>query len=105
MNWKKLKIYDLSYFRGKNHFEEGGTQNWFVFQPMGKFLKIAYTNNINYVLSWQSKGLSDLKNSSIKTNNYLLSPYLNTYDNNKIRIKFDGIFLNRLWNLHSLWNY
>ena len=33
---KKLNIFDLSYFRGKNYFEEDGTQNWFVFQPMGK---------------------------------------------------------------------
>ena len=50
---KKLKTFDLSYFNGKNYFEEDGTQNWFVFQIMGKYLKIAYTNNnINYVLSW-----------------------------------------------------
>ena len=41
---------------------------------MGKYLKIAYNNNINYALSWQSKGLSDLEISSMKTNNYLLNP-------------------------------
>ena len=62
---------------------------------MGKYLKIAYTNNINYVLSWQSKGLSNLEIDSIKTNNYLLNPYIDTYNMNKIRIKFDGSFLNR----------
>ena len=62
---------------------------------MGKYIKIAYTNNINYVLSWQSKGLSDLEISSIKTNNYLLNPRIDQYDTNKIRIKFDGSFLNR----------
>ena len=56
---KKLKTFDLSYFTGKNHFDEDGTQNWFVFQSMGKCLKIAYTNNINYISSWQSKGLSN----------------------------------------------
>ena len=33
---KKFKKIDLSYFRCKNHFEEDGTQNWFVFQAMGK---------------------------------------------------------------------
>ena len=59
----------LSYFRGKNHFEEG-TQNWFVFQAMSKHLKIAYANDINYILPWQSKGLSDLGIDTIKTNNY-----------------------------------
>ena len=58
--FKKLNTFELSYFRGKNRFDEYGTQNWFVFQPIGKYLKIAYTNNINYILSWQSKGLSNL---------------------------------------------
>ena len=57
---KKLNTFDLSYFHGKNYFEEDGTQNWFVFQPMEKYLKVDYTaKNINYVLLWQSKGLSE----------------------------------------------
>ena len=56
---KKLKTFDLSYFHGKNYFDEDGLQNWLVFQPMGKYLKVDYTNNINYVVSWVSKGLSD----------------------------------------------
>ena len=33
---KKLKTFDLSYFKGKNHFEEDGTQNYLVFQSMYK---------------------------------------------------------------------
>ena len=33
----KVKRIDSSYFRGKNHFEEGGTQNYLVFQPMYKY--------------------------------------------------------------------
>ena len=36
---KKLKTYDLSYFRGKSHFEEDGTQNYLIFQPMYKYFK------------------------------------------------------------------
>ena len=92
---KKLNTFDLSYFRGKNYFEEDGTQNWFVFQSMGKYLKITYTNNIIYVLSWQSKGLSDLEISSIKTNNYLLNPRIDQYDTSKVRLKFNGSILNR----------
>ena len=91
----KLKKFDLSYFRGKSHFEEDGTQNWYVFQIMGKYLKVAYTNDINYILSWKSKGLSNVEINSIKTNNYLLNLYLDTYGNNKIRIKFYGSFSNR----------
>ena len=30
----KLKTFDSSYFIGKSHFEEDGTQNYLVFQPM-----------------------------------------------------------------------
>ena len=92
---KKLKTFDLSYFRGKNHFEEDGTRNWFLFQRMGRYLEIAYANNNNYILSWQSKGLSNLEIDSIKTNNYLLNPRIDYYDMSKIRIKFNESFLNR----------
>ena len=31
----------------------------------------------------------------MKTNNYSLNPRLDTYDMSKIKIKFDGSFLNR----------
>ena len=30
----KLKTFDSDYFIGKSHFEEDGTQNYLVFQPM-----------------------------------------------------------------------
>ena len=37
-----------------------------------------------------------ITSESIKTNNYLLTPSIDIYDNDtKIRIKFDGCFLNR----------
>ena len=36
--WKKLKTFDSSYFRGKNCFEEDGAQNYLVFQAMYKYL-------------------------------------------------------------------
>ena len=32
--FKKLKTFDFSNFIGKSHFEEDGTQNYLVFQPM-----------------------------------------------------------------------
>ena len=85
---------ELSYFRGKSYFDEDGTQKYFIFQPVGRYLATAYTNNINYILSWQSRGLSNLKIDSIKTN-YLLNPRVDHYDISKIRIKFDGSLLNR----------
>ena len=37
---KKLKTFDLGYFIGKSHFEEDGTQNYLVFQPINKFFRI-----------------------------------------------------------------
>ena len=55
---KKLKTFDSSYFRGKSHFEDDGTQNWLVFQPIQRYFKTASANDSN-ILSWKSKGLSD----------------------------------------------
>ena len=46
---KKLKTFDLSYFVGKSYFEEDGTPNYSVFQPLNTFFKVA--TNTNYVLS------------------------------------------------------
>ena len=34
---KKLKTFNSSYFIGKSHFEEDGTQNYLVFQPINRF--------------------------------------------------------------------
>ena len=80
---KKLKTFDLSYFIGKCHFEDG-TQNYLVFQPMSKYFKLI-TNTLS-ILSWQSKGLS---NENIDPPTTSLSPLID-YVGNKIRVKFTG---------------
>ena len=36
---KRLKTFDLSYFKGKGHFEEDGTPKYLVFQAMYRYLK------------------------------------------------------------------
>ena len=59
-------------------------QNYYIFQPIYKYLKMAYVNNINYIVWWKSRGLSDIKIESIKTNNYLLNPRIDFYDITKI---------------------
>ena len=47
---KKLKTFDLIYFRGKIHFEEDGTQNYLILQPMYRYFKqIAGVGNDNYI--------------------------------------------------------
>ena len=51
---KKLKTYYLSYVIGKSHFEEDGTQNYLVFQPLDKYFKLVA--NAKYISSWKSKG-------------------------------------------------
>ena len=51
----KLKTFDWSYFIGKKYFEEDGTQNYLVFQPISRCFKI----NGKYILSWKSRGLSN----------------------------------------------
>ena len=53
---KKLQTFDSSYFIRKNYFEEDGTQNCLVFQPIVRYFKIL--PNTNYFLSWKSIGLS-----------------------------------------------
>ena len=52
----KLKAFESSYLIGKSHFEEDGTQNYWVFQPLSKYFKLI-TNTLS-ILSLQSKGLS-----------------------------------------------
>ena len=80
----KLETFDSSYFIGKRHFEEDGTQNYLVFQTIHKYFKLI-TNTL-CILSWQSKGLS---NENIDPPTISLSPSIN-YVCNKIRVKFTG---------------
>ena len=74
---KKLKTFDLSYFRGKSHFEEDGTQNYLVFQSMyGYCKKIAGVDSGNHIYFGKSNGFSDEKIISITVSNYIITPEL-----------------------------
>ena len=87
---KMLKTFDSSYFIGKRHFEEDGTQNYLVFQPMYRYFKrIAGVGNANYIYYWQSKGLSEETINSIKTPNHSITPNLDYYGT-KTRVEFNG---------------
>ena len=55
---KKLKTFDSSYFRGKSHFEEYGTYNYLLFQPIHRYFKVIA--NTKYISEWKSKGLKAL---------------------------------------------
>ena len=84
---KKLKTFDLSSFIGKSHFDEDGTQNYLVFQPLNKYFKLI-TNTLS-ILSWECKGLST-ENIDPPTTSLSLSI---NYAGNKIRVKFNGTCL------------
>ena len=52
----KLEAFDSGYFRGKNHFEDDGTQNYLIFQPIDRhFLKMLILiifENWNLMVVW-----------------------------------------------------
>ena len=62
---KKLETFDSSYFWGKSHFEEDGTQNYLVFQTIYR------------------------KDCPPTTPNKVLNPLVD-YVGTKIRVKFNG---------------
>ena len=87
---KELKTFDLSYFKDKNHFEEGGTLSYLVFKPINKFFRrIIGVGNGEYIYFWKSKGLSDERINYIIASNYIITPSLK-YLGAKIRVKFNG---------------
>ena len=83
----KLKTFDSSCFIGKSHFEEDGTQNYLVFQPMYIYFK--RITNADYISSWISEGLSGESIKPPSAPNNFLTPSLN-YLGTKTRVKFSG---------------
>ena len=76
----KLKTFDSRYFNGKRHFEEDGTQNYLIFQPIYRYFKaFSITQYLEYVSEWKSKGLSSESFKAISTSDNSLNPTLNYY--------------------------
>ena len=77
---KKLKTFDSSYFKGTNHFQEDGAQNYLVFQPVQRYFKrITGVGSGNYIYFWKSKGLSDNRLNSNAASNHSIIPELSYY--------------------------
>ena len=76
----------MSYFIGKNHFEEDGVENYLVFQPICRYFKII--RNTKYISSWKSKGLSDETITPYATSDNSLTPLIDHYGS-KVRVKFN----------------
>ena len=87
-NIKKLQTFDSSYFRGKNYFEEDGTQNHSVFQPIIRYFRI--TANTKYISSWKSKELSHETITPYATSDNSLTPWIDHYGT-KIRLKLINV--------------
>ena len=83
----KLKTFDSSYFIGKSHFEEDGTQNDLVFQPMYRYFKMI--TNTGFISSWKSKLLSAESSKPPTTSDNSLTPALSYYGT-KTRVKLTG---------------
>ena len=47
----ELETFDSIYFCGKNYFDEDGAFNYYVFQPLFKYLEVGYVGNITHILS------------------------------------------------------
>ena len=71
----------------KNHFEEDGTKNYLVFQPMHRYFRLIA--NTKYISEWKCKRLSDETIKPPATPDNSLSPLID-YLGNKIRLKFNG---------------
>ena len=95
-NIKKLQTFDSSYFRGKNYFDEDGTQNYLVFQQIMRYFRIIA--NTKYISSWKSKELSDETITPYATSDNSLTPLVDYYGT-KIKLKFNKSCLKQSNNL------
>ena len=82
-----LKTFDQSYLIGKSHFEEDGTQNHLVFQPLNKHFKVI--TNTDYVSLWKSKVLSAETIKPPATSDNSFTPIVSYYGT-ETRAKFTG---------------
>ena len=82
----KLKTFDSSYFIGKSHFDEDGTQNYLIFQPIIRYFKVNTITNTDYVLSRKSKGLSAASIKLPATSDNSFTPELLLWYQNKSKI-------------------
>ena len=73
----KLKTFDSGYLISKSHFEEDGTQNCLVFQPLNKYFKVIA--NADYVSSWKSMRLSAETIKPPATSDNSLTPAISYY--------------------------
>ena len=89
----KLKTFDSSYYISNSYFEEDGTPNYLIFQPIFRYFKFNNYSTV-FISSWKSRGLTDGTTESHSTSN--ISPMLDFYDNGKLRVNFIAGYLKQL---------
>ena len=96
---QRIYLLKMSYFIDKSYFEEDGTQNYLVFQPINKYFKVI--TNTDYVSSWKSKGLSAETIKPPTISDTCLTPAVSYYGT-KTRVKFIGSYFRTAKNfMHS----
>ena len=85
-NIKKLRTSDLSYFRGKNYFDEDGKENYLVFLPKSRYFRLIA--NTKHISSWKSKELSDETITPYAASDNSLTLWIDSYDT-KTRLHFN----------------
>ena len=81
----KLQVFTSSYFCGKSHSEDDGSQNYLAFNHFIDILKRMLI--VMIILAWKFKGLSDKSIKPPAAFNNSLAPGLN-HINTELRVKF-----------------
>ena len=87
---EKLQTFSSSYVRGKNHFEDDGTQNYLVFQQMYRYFK--KIGNTDHTSSWKSNRLSHEYSKPPTAYDNRLATEL-SYIGNKTGVQFNESYL------------
>ena len=87
---EKLQTFSSSYVRGKNHFENDGTQKYLVFQQMYRYFK--KIGNTDHISSWKSNRLSHEYIKPPTAYDNRLATAL-SYIGNKTRVQFNESYL------------
>ena len=85
---EKLQTSDLSHFLGKHFFDDDGSQKCVVFQPVLLYLKITTTANNYRTLESKSKEFSNEIIKPLTSADNSLAPFMNSFDNSNIELKF-----------------
>ena len=100
ISFKQLETFDSICFR--SNFEDDGTQNWLVFQPIYRYFQTVSANDNNIFL-WKSKILANESIKSLTTSNKMHNPFLD-YLGSKAKVKFNRDYLKQEKVIFSHWN-